>query len=435
MTNTADNYGNFDRQGRHRADLPLGHRHRRRVLGRLLLPEQRQRHQLRPALAAPGRLGRRSASNPGGLMKIDPKNYYGAASDYSAGDATTAPSHYTHRFKDGGELAHRAAQRRLRPRPARQRRSASACADQRAGRRQQPRLHRRSRRARRPVATRPPLTRGTQQQGAGHGRDLPADRLHATRFDWFGRKNEVLAGIDLAREEFNNYTWSCRPAWCSTRTTRARRSARRTTAPRSTRRLRQKVKTRNFVAKALGVYAQDLIQVAPDWKLLAGLRWDRFEGDYVSPPTGANPRARAGAVGFAVEPALRRALPAEPSDALLRLLRHVVQHLGRALQLRRPGLEHAAREEPQHRGRRQARPVRGPPLGPRRRSSIRPSTTSATATRPTASRSRTTCCRASATPPASRSTWPAASRRPGRCSPPTRGSRAPRSTRPARAAP
>ena len=42
-----------DRQARHRADLPLGHRHGRRVLARLLLPQQRQRHQLRPALAAP----------------------------------------------------------------------------------------------------------------------------------------------------------------------------------------------------------------------------------------------------------------------------------------------------------------------------------------------------------------------------------------------
>ena len=44
---------------------------------------------------------------------------------------------------------------------------------------------------------------------------------------------------------------------------------------------------RNFVAKALGVYAQDLVEVAPNWKVLGGLRWDRFEGDYVSPATTA----------------------------------------------------------------------------------------------------------------------------------------------------
>ena len=63
--------------------------------------------------------GRISETNPGGLIQVDPKNYYGAASDYSAGYAAYGTFHYTHRFQDGGELAHGAAQRRLRPRPAR----------------------------------------------------------------------------------------------------------------------------------------------------------------------------------------------------------------------------------------------------------------------------------------------------------------------------
>jgi catecholate siderophore receptor len=35
-----------------------------------------------------------------------------------------------------------------------------------------------------------------------------------------------------------------------------------------------------FDAKALGVYFQDLVQVAPHWKVLGGLRWDSFKGDY-----------------------------------------------------------------------------------------------------------------------------------------------------------
>jgi catecholate siderophore receptor len=39
---------------------------------------------------------------------------------------------------------------------------------------------------------------------------------------------------------------------------------------------------------------QDLVQVAPAWKLLAGLRWDRFEGDYTTPQLGNNaPTARS----------------------------------------------------------------------------------------------------------------------------------------------
>ena len=44
--------------------------------------------------------------------------------------------------------------------------------------------------------------------------------------------------------------------------------------------LRVLTQTSDFDAKGLGVYFQDLAQVAEHWKLLAGLRWDRFGGDY-----------------------------------------------------------------------------------------------------------------------------------------------------------
>jgi len=44
--------------------------------------------------------------------------------------------------------------------------------------------------------------------------------------------------------------------------------------------LRVLTKTSDFDAKGLGLYAQDLAQVAEHWKLLAGLRFDRFGGDY-----------------------------------------------------------------------------------------------------------------------------------------------------------
>ena len=46
-------------------------------------------------------------------------------------------------------------------------------------------------------------------------------------------------------------------------------------------------KNRDFESDALGLYVQDLLQVAPDWKLLAGLRWDRFEGNYRTYSTAA----------------------------------------------------------------------------------------------------------------------------------------------------
>lgn len=44
--------------------------------------------------------------------------------------------------------------------------------------------------------------------------------------------------------------------------------------------LRQLAANRRFESRSLGLYAQDLIELAPAWKLLAGLRWDRLDGRY-----------------------------------------------------------------------------------------------------------------------------------------------------------
>ena len=220
---------------------------------------------------------------------MDPKNYYGAASDYSAGYAAYGTLHYTHRFKDGGQW-HTVL------------RSGGYDRDQRAS---TIRFCVRTTNAQTGVVSNPdcptvapsqetvddstPLNRGTNNKVQDlHATYLQTDYTNA--FTWFGRKNEVLAGIDLAREEFNNYSMVL-PAGVVLNKNDPRTTVGTPNDGTSVDEgLRQKVQTRNFVAKALGVYAQDLIEVVKDWKVLAGLRWDRFEGDYVSPPAGANPQ-------------------------------------------------------------------------------------------------------------------------------------------------
>ena len=71
-------------------------------------------------------------------------------------------------------------------------------------------------------------------------------------------------------------------------------------------------------AKSRGVDAQDLIHVAPAWKLLAGLRWDHFKGDdrtYATTASAAVPVIGAQTTERArrlpLEQALRRALPTD----------------------------------------------------------------------------------------------------------------------------
>ena len=54
------------------------------------------------------------------------------------------------------------------------------------------------------------------------------------------------------------------------------------------------LKNRTFSAQGAGAYVQDLLQLTPSWKLLAGLRFDRLEGDYHAitaqgQPTTGNP--------------------------------------------------------------------------------------------------------------------------------------------------
>ena len=104
MTTYANNWGNtIDKYGI-APSLRAGHQHGRRVplLGYNYL-EQPQRRELRAAVAAPERPGPISPTNPGVMIPIDPKSYYGAASDYSAGYASYGTAQHTHRFADGGE--------------------------------------------------------------------------------------------------------------------------------------------------------------------------------------------------------------------------------------------------------------------------------------------------------------------------------------------
>lgn len=219
-----------------------------------------------------------SDANPGVLVPVDPKNYYGARSDYNDGYASYGTFQYTRRFGDGGQwhtiLRHGGYDRDQRASTVRFCvRGATTNLDCVA---QQPTLA--------TINGDTTLTRGTNNKV----QDLRATYLqtdYSNTFDWLGRPNAILAGIDYAREEFNNYTLTL-PAGVVLNKNNPRMTLGHpndgTWVDES---LRVRVLNRNFVAKAIGVYAQDLVEVVPTVKFLAGVRWDKFEGRYVSPPT------------------------------------------------------------------------------------------------------------------------------------------------------
>lgn len=202
-----------------------------------------------------------SASNPSGLItSIDPSNYYGAASDYNAGGSENATAGWTHRFADGGELKSAIRHGRY-------------WRDQRAGV-----IRFQSATGENNISDATVLTRGTQNKVQDMTTTY-AQSDYSNKFGWFGMKHEVLTGVDLAHEVFHNYALVTPAGVTLTKATTTigtpdngsgfvDESA------------RLKRRSGEFDAKSLGIYAQDLVEVAPHFKVLAGLRWDDFKGVY-----------------------------------------------------------------------------------------------------------------------------------------------------------
>ena len=208
------------------------------------------------------------------LLPINPASYYGMASDYNNGTATYATLAHTHRFDGETELTTRV-------------RRGAYTRDQRAS---TIRLT-----AGEDLSNFGPstaLTRGTQNKI----QDLDSVYLQSdlsAKFDAMGMRHELLSGMDMAREQKTVYTARTaaqglggvdlvKPnttigtpddgAWVNE----------------SSRVLRV---NNQYTSTAWGVYAQDLVQVAPHWKLLGGLRYDNLNGNYdtfAAPAVNAN---------------------------------------------------------------------------------------------------------------------------------------------------
>jgi len=232
-----------------------------------------------------------SETNPGGLIPINPKNYYGAKSDYTAGYASYGTLEHTHRFAAGGQL-HTIL------------RTGGYDRDQRAS---TIRFCVRAVNQQTGVVTNPEcnavaptrdtinddttLTRGSNNK-VQNLRSSYLQTDYTNKFVVLGRANDILAGADFAREEFHNFNMVL-PAGVVLNKNVPRPTIGNPDDGTSVNEgLRQKVESRSFVAKALGVYAQDMVEIVPTFKAVVGLRWDKFEGDYVSPPAGANPEIK-----------------------------------------------------------------------------------------------------------------------------------------------
>jgi catecholate siderophore receptor len=233
------------------------------------------------------RTGSPTSANPSGLIEgVAPNAYYGAASDYNAGGAALATLGHTHRFADGGQLKsalrqgrydrdQRASTIRFRPLNALPGSCQTPFVEGSTTTRETGIFPTAA-----TITDATELCRGTNNKVQDMTTTY-AQSDYSNSFTRFGMKHELLTGVDLAHEVFHNYAMVV-PAG-----TTLDKNAPFTTigSPNDgsggvDEAARLKRRSGAFDAKAAGIYVQDLVQVAPSWKVLGGLRWDYFKGAY-----------------------------------------------------------------------------------------------------------------------------------------------------------
>lgn len=216
-------------------------------------------------------------TNKGGdyLWDTDPKNYYGMASDYSQSGTTQYHGSHLHRLESGGEIK---TQLRVATYDRDQRASAIRFAN--AG------LQPGSQAVTSDTfSDSTVLTRGTQVKI----QDMQTQYLqsdYSGNHQWFGLNHSILSGIDLAHEKFRNYGASLPSGVTLTKPTTTVGTPNDGASVDES--LRTVTMNRKFDAKALGIYAQDMVQVADNWKVVGGLRWDVFKGSYTNLAAATN---------------------------------------------------------------------------------------------------------------------------------------------------
>ncbi|MCE4555510.1 TonB-dependent receptor [Roseateles cellulosilyticus] len=201
--------------------------------------------------------------------KLDPNAYYGLSSDFNKGTAYYGMLTHTHRFSPATELVTKV-------------RYAEYTRDQRAT------LWNFAPQAQQPggqvvsldtLSDATVLTRGFQPKKQDV-QTVTAQSDLTSRVQAWGMQHVLQAGLDFAKEKkqvFGQIT--------------AAQGGTVPTRPNTTigtpydgagidENLRSYRKTSAYVSDAYGGYIQDMVEIAPMWKVLAGLRYDHLKGDY-----------------------------------------------------------------------------------------------------------------------------------------------------------
>ena len=198
----------------------------------------------------------------GTVPSLNPKDFYGTSSDYLIGKATYGHASWIHRFDNDSEL-------KTQVRTGTFDRSQWGTTAGFGTTNGQPTTI--ANLGGNTILTRVGLSPRKDSYDATY---LQSD--YSAKANWLGVKHELLTGIDAAFEKANRYSGygAVGTNYNKGNTTVGTPNDGRITANVPTYR-----NTSNYDGQGFGVYAQDLVRIAPMWKLLGGVRWDRFNAD------------------------------------------------------------------------------------------------------------------------------------------------------------
>lgn len=198
----------------------------------------------------------------GSVPHLNPKNYYGTDSDYMKGEASYANASWIHRFDDGGEWRTQARAGVF----DRSQWGTTASFGTTDGK---------------PTTwanigdnTILNLSGLSPRKDRHKGLYMQSD--YSTKADWGGLKHQLQMGVDYSREMATFWVANGQPGtnYNKGQTTIGNPDSVGETALTPNYRYDQ-----NYSAHSVGAYVQDLVEFAPGWKLLGGLRWDRVSSN------------------------------------------------------------------------------------------------------------------------------------------------------------
>ncbi|MDD2545911.1 MAG: TonB-dependent receptor, partial [Burkholderiaceae bacterium] len=189
---------------------------------------------------------------------LNPRNFYGSASDYLRGKASYGTASWIHRFDGASEL-------RTQMRAGTFERSTWGTTASFGTTHGLPTTH-----ANLDASTL--LTRSGLAPRADTHEGIYLQSDFSTQAHWGGFQHDLLVGVDASQEKAWFQVANGQPGTNYNKGNTAvgtPNDGSRTPIVPSYR------YDQNYNAWSLGAYAQDLVQIAPHWKLLGGLRWDR----------------------------------------------------------------------------------------------------------------------------------------------------------------